>query len=262
MTLAAPLRAADPLEPVLAALGALGARTGRTLTGVGAGLRAEGDGWIPATALLDGSRLDDLLDGPVRLWGAKPHAAAALAYKQYTYWLAMPVVLGWAAARRVPLLPADNVAVRLADEAPYVTIGMRRPLVAVLPDDPAASHPDAVTAGSDAELLDLLADTLLRAHIDPLVEATRQRVRIGAHTLRGQLAAAVGYVLADAPDLVPDPAAACATLLSALDMPELAALRHDTGGAPCVARSTCCLAFVVPGLGGRTCPECCVNRHT
>jgi ferric iron reductase protein FhuF len=42
-------------------------------------------------------------------------------------------------------------------------------------------------------------------------------------------------------------------------MAELAAVCREDG-ALCVRRNTCCLAFRVPGLGHRTCADCCVNR--
>jgi ferric iron reductase protein FhuF len=261
VTLALTASVTRPLSPVVAALDAV--RDGSELFGIADGLVVDGGpeaGWVPATELLAGPALDELLAGPTKLWGAKPHAAAALAYKQYTYWLAMPVVLGWAVARRVPLFAADNVAVRLAADDHRVQLGMVRPAVAVLPDDPAAGHPDAVVAAGEAELLAVLRDTLLDRHVAPLVAATRERVRIGAHTLYGQLAAGVTYVLSEAGDLVADPVAAGAALLDALDMTHLADLREAPEGGLCVRRSTCCLAFVVPGLGGRTCPDCCVNR--
>lgn len=250
-----------PLAPVLAALDAV--RGDSEVFGVASGLvvgETLAPGWLPATDLT-GPALDDLLDVPRRLWGAKPHAAAALAYKQYTYWLAMPAVLGWAVARRVPLLDAANVAVRLGGGDDHrVRLGMRRPLLAVLPDDPAAGHPDAVVAAGEAELLAVLRGTLLDRHVAPLVAATRERVRVGAHTLYGQLAAGVTYVLSAASELLADPVGAGAALLDALGMARLAGLREAPEGGLCVRRSTCCLAFVVPGLGGQTCPECCVNK--
>lgn len=264
MTLALPAVGVRPLEPVLTAIAALRARGDRTVFGLADGLVVAADptaGWRPATSIVDGTGLGELLDGPVRLWNAKPHAAAALAYKQYTYWLAMPAVLGWATARRVPLLDAGNVAVRLAPRPPYLTFGMLRPTVAVLPDDPIAGAPDTVVMPSEPELLAVLRRTLLDRHVVPLVAATRRRVRIGAHTLYGQLAAGVAYVLADAGDLVPEPARSARTLLDALDMTDLAGLDTGPDGTARVRRNTCCLAFVVPQLGARTCPECCVNRR-
>jgi hypothetical protein len=247
-----------PLAPVLDALDTV--RDGRAEFGIADDLRA-GPDWIPAGALLDGSALPRLLSVPITQWGAKPHAAAALAYKQYTYWLAMPVVLGWASARRVPLLSADNVAVQFLDDTPYFRLGMRRPAVAVLADDPVAGLPGTVVVDTADALLALLADTLRDRHVAPLIEATRRHVRIGAHTLWGQLAASVGYALAAAEPVLDGTAADAQALLSALRLTDLAEL-CDTGDSLRVRRSTCCLAFVVPSLGNRLCPDCCITRST
>lgn len=221
-----------------------------------------GDGWRPATGLLAGDGVEPLLATPRLLWNAQPHAAAALAFKQYTYWLAMPAVLGWATARRVPLLDAGNVAVRHRDTAPHVTLGMLRPTVAVLPDDPAAGAPGTRVVADSAALLDTLCASLLDAHVTPLVAAVRDRVRIGAHTLYGQLAAAVCYALAAAGPaaLLDEPTDAADRLLAALGLTGEAALTHAADGLA-VRRNTCCLAFVTPGLRGRLCPDCCVSHH-
>lgn len=256
MTLALTGARAAPLAPVLDALGTV--RGDRTDFGIADDLRAGAD-WVPATALLDGTALPELLSLPTTLWGAKPHAAAALAYKQYTYWLAMPAVLGWATARRVPLLSADNVAVRFLPDAPYLRLGMVRPTVAVLADDPAAGGPNTVVVDTPDELLGVLADTLRDRHVAPLIEATRRHVRIGAHTLWGQLAASIGYALTAAEPVPAGAAADAESLLTALRLTNLAEL-CDTGDAMRVRRNTCCLAFVVPGLNHRLCPDCCVPR--
>src|SRR5258708_539298 len=60
-------------------------------------------GWVPASQLVSGAALHDLLDAAGQRWRAAPHAAAALAWKYYSYWLSLPAVLGYATARRVPL---------------------------------------------------------------------------------------------------------------------------------------------------------------
>jgi hypothetical protein len=260
VTLAVTSAPVRPLDPIAAAVAAV--RGDADTFGIADGLVVTDPtrGWTPASALVGGTAIPDLLSVPTRIWGAQPHAAATLAYKQYTYWLTMPAVLGWAVANRVPLLSADNVAVRLDDEAPYVTIGMLRPAVAVLPDDPAAGHPDAVVVDTPAALLGVLKDTLLDRHVSPLVAATREHVRVGAHTLYGQLAAAVAYVLSAAAEHGPyAPVPAADAVLDALGLTGLAALCH-TDGELQVRRRTCCLAFVVPGLDGRLCPGCCVRR--
>jgi hypothetical protein len=253
---------------VTAALTAGATRPLATVNSVLAGLRAASPafgvpdglvvddpaGWLPATALLDGTALDLLLDGPARTWGAQPHAAAALAYKQYTYWLAMPAVLGWATCRRVPLCDAGNVLVRCDPDEMLVRVGLLAPRVAVRPDDPLAGTPGTVVVD---DLLATLRDSLLDRHVTPLVAATRRRVRIGAHTLYGQLAASVAYVLAAAETALLDPVEDAATaVLSALGLADLAVV---CGGE--VRRSTCCLAFVVDGLGRQLCSDCCVQRR-
>ena len=71
-------------------------------------------GWAPASELA-GEKLDLLLATAGRRWRAQPHAAAALAWKAYTYWAALPAVLGFASARRVPLLTSDNVLLAALD---------------------------------------------------------------------------------------------------------------------------------------------------
>lgn len=247
-----------PLDPIVAALAEV--RGDSDAFGIADGLVvADPNGWLPATALVDGTAIPDLLAAPARIWGAQPHAAATLAYKAYTYWLTMPAVLGWAVARRVPLLSADNVAVRLADDAPQVVIGVLRPTVAVLPDDPVAGHPDTVVVDTPDALLGVLKDTLLDDHVSPLVAATREHVRIGAHTLYGQLAAGIAYALSAAAPVLDAPVPAADTVLDALGLSGLAALCH-TDGELRVRRKTCCLAFVVPGLDGHVCADCCVRR--
>lgn len=248
-----------PLAPIRRVLDAVrdGSGAGDNF-GVDSGLVvADPGGWRSATALTDGTALDDLLGFPRHAWGAQPHAAAALAYKQYTYWLAMPAVLGWATARRVPLCDAGNVLVRCANDLPYVRIGLRAPIVAVLPDDPVAGAPGTVVTDDP---LAVLRATLLDRHVAPLVEATRERVRVGAHTLYGQLAASVAYVLSAARRALLDPPdEAAAELLGALGLDGMAAV-HPADGACAVRRNTCCLAFVVEGLGRSLCIDCCVNR--
>ena len=94
------------------------------INGLVAGLFVDDtEGWVPATALVTGEALDDLLDTAKQRWNAAPHAAAALAWKSYTYWLALPAVLAYVAALRVPLLRPDAVLARYTPCWPFVTIG-------------------------------------------------------------------------------------------------------------------------------------------
>jgi ferric iron reductase protein FhuF len=214
-------------------------------------------GWLPAsTWTAGGARLDDLLDAAKQRWGASPHAAAALAWRSYTYWLAMPVVLGWATARRVLLLDPDDVLVRVSvtHDRPLLTLGLRRVRLAVLAGDPIAGD---TVAGSEAELLRLLRTALRDHHLDPLLSQIRTRVNLGDRTLLGSLASAVAYgvvrgVDAPAAELI----ATAETLLTALDLPDLVDLEPGPDGVN-VRRRTCCLAFTLPEP--KICSGCCLK---
>ncbi|MGH3659370.1 MAG: hypothetical protein ACRDUA_22205, partial [Micromonosporaceae bacterium] len=205
-------------------------------------------GWISAASLVDGTALPLLLDGPTERWGAAPHAAAALAWKAYTYWLALPAVISLVHANRVPLLDADNVRVRLSYQKPFITVGMRRTAVAVLPDDEFAAEPGIVVVDDRAGLLRMLRETLVDRHLAPLAQATRARVRVGARILSGSLASSIGYALQVAQRTSPD-AAGHATadltaqgraMLDVLDVPGLIDLEEAPDGAVGIRRHTCC----------------------
>jgi hypothetical protein len=220
-------------------------------------------GWLPATSLVDGSRLPDLLTAAERRWRAAPHAAAALAWKAYTYWLALPPVLGWAAARRVPLMDAADVLVHFEDHRPLLMFGLRRSIrVAVLPNDPlaAADLPEIVVVPDEAALLAALRRSLLDAHLTPLLEQIRGRVRLGARTLMGSLASGVAYAVLRAADVLPGSSVnTIGTLLDALDIADLIDLVPGHTGELTVQRRTCCLAFTLPEP--KICAGCCIRSE-
>ncbi|MFY1705000.1 MULTISPECIES: IucA/IucC family C-terminal-domain containing protein [Micromonospora] len=218
-------------------------------------------GWSPASTLVDGTRLPQLLTEAAARWGGTPHACAALAWKSYSYWAALPVVLGWASARRVPLADADDVLIHFADRRPLITLGLRRSTtVAVLPHDPLALSglPQVRVVADEAELLTALRASLLDAHLAPLVEAIRGEVRIGTRTLLGSVASGIAHGVLRAADALPGSSTeAVGTLLDALDLADLVELVPGPGGAPTVQRRTCCLAFTLPRP--KLCQGCCVT---
>ncbi len=214
------------------------------------------EGWFPATKLVDGSLLPALLDEPVRRWGAPPHAAAALSWKAYTYWLCLPAVLGYARLRRIPVWDADNTVVRLCEDVPYLMLGMRYPAVAVLESDPLAGQPGTMVVSSEAELLQMLRESVVDRHLEPLLRATRAQVRVGSRILWGALASSVAYAMTLAPNV--DQIATAKVLLEALGTPDLVELVPGPDGATGVRRRTCCLAFTAPSL--TICADCCIRR--
>lgn len=217
-------------------------------------------GWTPTARLAD-VHLDTLLDASRRRWNAQPHAAAALAWKAYTYWLALPAVLGFASARRVPLLTATDVVMHFDDPRPLVTLGLRPGVrVAVLPNDPIAfaGRPEVIVVPDEEALLAEFRRGLLDEHLNPLLDAIHSRVRLGKRTLLGSLASGVAYGVLRSADAVPGSSAATIDrLLGALGVRDLIELHPGPTGHLELRRKTCCLAFTLPRP--KVCPGCCIK---
>jgi hypothetical protein len=256
-----PAHAPAPLAPVTSTLRAIFGTD--DLPGLTGGLLVGDEaGWLPASEFVDGTRLPELLEVARERWQAAPHAAAALAWKSYTYWLALPAVLGWAAARRVPLLYPADVLVRFEDHRPLLNLGLRRSTaVAVLPSDPLAMAglPEVRVVADEAELLRLLRVSLLDAHLAPMLDAIHSRVRVGARTLLGSVASGVAYGVLRAADVLPGSSMHnVGVLLSTLEVDDLVDLVPGPTGQPTVQRKTCCLAFTLPQP--KVCAGCCIRQ--
>ncbi|GLZ00285.1 IucA/IucC family C-terminal-domain containing protein [Actinoplanes sp. NBRC 103695] len=217
-------------------------------------------GWRPA-ADLTGTGLDTLLESSSRRWNAQPHAAAALAWKAYTYWLALPAVLGYASARRVPLLTAQDVLIHFDDPRPLVTLGLRSDItVAVLASDPLALSglPQVKVVPTEAALREELRASLLDQHLTPLLDAIHGRVRLGRRTLLGSLASGVSYAVLRSADVLPGRSTdTIDTLLATLGVDDLVELVQGPTGRFDVQRKTCCLAFTLPQP--KLCKGCCIK---
>ncbi|MFV2018510.1 hypothetical protein [Micromonospora sp. LOL_023] len=253
-------RAAAPLAPISATLRvAFGTDD---LPGLHPGLLVDNEiGWIPATGLIDGVHLPRLLDAAAQRWQAKRHAAAALAWKAYSYWVALPVALGWASARRVPLMRADDVLLRMDDTGPLVDVGLRiGTRVAVLPGDPlaVAGLPEVLVVPDEDAMLRALRESLLDQHMTPLLDKIHDRAKLGPRTLLGSLSSGIAYAVLQAADALPGSSAETIdTLLDALDIGDLIELVPGPDGALTVQRRTCCLAFTLPDP--KVCPGCCIR---
>lgn len=256
-----------PLSPITATLAAIRARHGPTAThGLTDSLLVpDPPCWTPATALADGDQLPALLDAAKQRWRATSPAAAALAWKSYTYWLALPAVLGWASARRVPLLDPARVLVRFNNRHPFLTLGLRRPAIAVLPSDPllaiAGAYPvwDLRIVADEAELLVTLRQTVLDSHLRPVMDQIRTHTRLGRRTLLGSLASGVAHGIIRASDALPGAATSTiSTLLDTLGVTDLVSLRREPTGELRVYRHTCCLAFTLPDP--KICSGCCIRQ--
>ncbi len=219
------------------------------------------DGWPRATQIVNGSRLADLLDPVQRLRQASEHAAATLAWKSYSYWLALPAILGWATARQVPLLRPADVLVRFADQRTPLTLALRRSVrVAVLPSSPLADSglPQVQVVADEAAMLAILRESLLDGHLTPLLAAIHARVRVGTRTLLGSVSSGIAHGLLRAADSLPGPAVDhITTILRTLGIDDLVDLSADPTGRHAVRRKTCCLAFTLPTPS--VCAGCCIN---
>jgi hypothetical protein len=252
--------AASPLAPVRLTLAAAfptnppgGLAPGLTVT--------DGPGWICAQGIVDGTWVPELLAVIGHRRRAAPHAAAALAWKAYTFALALSPVLGWAAARRVPLVEPADVLVRLWSPHSVLTLGLRPSIrVAVLPSDPLAGrHRTDIEVVADEEaLLDALRGSLLDAHLGPLLGHLRAAARVGPRTLLGSLASGVAHAVLDAAHALPGTAAEhVQRLLTTLGVQDLVDLVPGPDGGLTVQRHTCCLAFTLPEP--KICAGCCIR---
>jgi hypothetical protein len=216
--------------------------------------------WRPAS-LLAGDALDVLLESAGSRWNAQPHAAAALAWKAYTYWLALPAVLGYASARRIPLLTSTNVLIHFRDPRPLVTLGLHPGTpIAVLPSDPLALSglPQVRVVPDEEALLAEFRRSLLDEHLTPLLDAIHDRVRLGKRTLLGSLSSGVAYGILRSADALPGSSAeTIARLHQALGVEDLVELVPDATGRLDVQRKTCCLAFTLPQP--KVCRGCCIK---
>ncbi|MFD6567688.1 hypothetical protein [Micromonospora profundi] len=219
----------------------------------------DGPDWICAGSIADGTRLPELLDSVARRRQATPHAAATLAWKAYTYAVALPAVLGWASARRVPLVRAADVVVRLDPPDSVFTVALRPSVrVAVLPWDPAARRGGVEVVADEAGMLSALRGALVDAHLGPMLTHVRMVARVGSRSLRGSLASGVANAVLKAAHTLPGNAVdQVDTLLTALRVRDLVDLLPGPDGGATVQRRTCCLAFTLPEA--KICAGCCIR---
>lgn len=218
--------------------------------------------WYSVSRLTDpdGSPLRALLHDAARRWGVGPHAAAALAFKGYAWAATLPVLVGWARHRRVPLPETDRIRVGISAKMPYVRFDLAGAAVAVLPDDPAAAHPAALVVRDPGGLLDAARAALVDDHLAAVVAALHGATRVGERLLWGTVAEAIAQpALLMADGTVADRFARARMLLDAFGDRVRDLVDVVEGPAePRVRRRTCCLWFTAADGRGRYCASCCV----
>jgi ferric iron reductase protein FhuF len=186
-------------------------------------------GWTPAAELTREpyTLLGELIDETAARWNAPRHVGAALFWKTYCYWHTMPLVLGWALGRRVPVF--EGTVFRRSEAG--VTIAATS--VTVSKDVGGGVEGDAGGAVGAA----------LEREQAPIIRAISGLTRIGERTLWGSTAEAVAHPLAGLADPRP--------LLRELSLDDL--LEWTAEG---YRRRTCCLWITLPGA--EACTTCCV----
>jgi hypothetical protein len=230
------------------------------LRGLAPGLTViDPEGWTSARDLTSGAVLAGFLDTAKQRWRASAHAAAALAWKCYSFWLALPAVMGYAVNGRVPLMRPDGVLLKWSTSQPFLTVGVSSVEVAVLASDPLALSPPAGirVVADDQALLRELRTSLMDDHLALVMDGIRSRLHLGRRTLWGSLASGVAHGLSRGADAIPGPTMQTAeTVLTALGLRDLVDLTPRADGLN-VHRRTCCLAFTLPEP--KVCAGCCIR---
>ncbi|MFI0445798.1 hypothetical protein [Actinomadura sp. 6N118] len=219
------------LQPLLETL--RGAEAAGITLGLAPGLRA-GDGWSSVGELTeDHTTLAAMVEQAAERWSAPPHVAAALWWKQFSYWTTLPVVVGWALGGHVPLMTAESTAVLPLEGEPFMLVGLNEARVA---------------SGEPGGLGPVIRDILIEGLHAPVIEALHDLTRTGRRGLWGSVAEALVEpfeMLGMGPD-------AAEGLLAAIGGPVAGLVEM-----PSLRRRTCCLWVTLPGSD--PCPTCCVN---
>ena len=146
-----------------------------------------GEGWVTATDLAAGGpALDAFLafddEQVLQDYGqrGRPDVIASFGLHRYAWPVCLLVTLPWFLHRRVPRIPVGSVAF----ERTLGRLAVRIEDFACLPSDPAADLPGAHTV-PDEESLRAEVRASVAAHLGPVLDAFRPRMRRGARALWG-----------------------------------------------------------------------------
>jgi hypothetical protein len=240
--------AVDALEGLHGLLERFAAQRGDAL-GVLPGLTTfAGPGWIPSTELVREpyELLDRLIDDAADRRNVPRHVAAALLWKAYAYWHTVPMALGWALNRRVPIMRFEDTVVKVAGAG--LTIGATSVRTAVLPGDPLAGAPGTIVVADPGAAI----RAALLAGQSPVIKAIGRLTRVGERNLWGSTAEALAHPLTACAGFLPP--ADARELLAAVGRPVDGLLGFSGDG---YRRRTCCLWITLPGT--KPCATCCVS---
>ena len=155
-------------------------------------------GWTPAANLFqaeDADLRELVMSYGYARWGAtNNHIAASAFILGYLTRLIYPTVSQYVLRRRVPRVTLENVVFHRTDGRIDAT-GLKRPQFAVLPDDPAADHPDAEVLHSEADLYRRLTDWTFKANVEIVIAALCRSVPASPKVSQNAVAASCAQVL-------------------------------------------------------------------
>jgi hypothetical protein len=155
-------------------------------------------GWSPASALFraDDARLRELVMGyGYARWGTtNNHVAGSAFIIAYLTRFIYPMVGQYILSRRVPKVTLENLAFHRTDGGIDAT-GLREPKFAVLPNDPAAGHPDAEVLHSEADLYRQLKEWAFKSNVEIVIGSLCRSVPASAKVSQNAVAASCAQAL-------------------------------------------------------------------
>ena len=159
---------------------------------------ADETGWSPAVALFQAGDVgfrELVMNYGYARWGTtNNHVAASAFIIAYLTRFIYPMVAQYVLRRRVPKVSLENLAFHRTNGRIDAT-GLRQPQFAVLPDDPAAGHPDAEVLHSEPDLYRQLKDWAFESNAEIVISALRRSVPASVKVSQNAVAASCGQVL-------------------------------------------------------------------
>ncbi len=231
--------------------------------------RPPGRGWLTTAGLLAdpvarAALIAEESDEGLARYGEplRPEVAAGFALHRYAWPVCLLFSLPWFLERRVPLLPAERVALRRSGGG-SLQLAVRPAGFSCLPDDPAAGLPGARVV-ADERALDAELRAAVAGHLTPVLTAFRTELRRGPRGLWALATDELVEGLRYAAGLLGEERRAALALTALLP----GGTAPFTGGAgfhgesPATrTRVSCCLYYTVrPAEICSSCPRTCPSK--
>jgi hypothetical protein len=166
------------------------------------------DGWASAGHLFQDNdqRLGELVMalGMARWGTGNRHVAGSAFIIAYLTKVTWPLISQYVLERRVPDVRLSNLEFHWNGEIIDDT-AMSNPSFAVLPEDPASNHPDAVVVADEAELYERLKEWLFGGNIDIVITSLRRASRASLKVSSNAVAASCAQAFKKLYDVSNDP---------------------------------------------------------